>query len=77
MEIEIPFASAPQDLGKSAESLSEWANERADELLDSLSIDFLRDYGPSVCLFYARMGRDDRLRSWLEKLTDPETPLTA
>ena len=57
------------------ESLSEWVNERADELLDSLSIEFLRDYGPSVCLFYARMGREDRLRSWLEKLTDPETPL--
>jgi internalin A len=57
------------------ESLGEWANERADELLDSLDIDFLRDYGPSVCLFYARMGREDLLRSWLEKLTDPETPL--
>ena len=56
------------------ESLSEWANERADQLLESLSVDFLRDYGPSVCLFYARMGREDRLRSWLEKLTDPETP---
>ena len=54
MEIEIPFASAPQDLGKSARVPVEWSNERADELLDSLSIEFLRDHGSSVCLFYAR-----------------------
>ena len=56
------------------ESLKEWANERADELLESLSVDFLRDYGPSVCLFYARMGRKECSRTWLEKFTDLETP---
>jgi len=66
-----PFLKTLADLPV---SLSEWANERADELLESLSVDFLRDYGPSVCLFYARIGREDLLRSWLERLTDPETP---
>jgi hypothetical protein len=56
------------------ESLKEWANERADELLESLSVDFLRDYGPSVCLFYVEMERKECSCTWLEKFTDLETP---
>ena len=35
---------------------------------------FLRDYGPSICLFYARMKRESKVSEWLEKLTEPSVP---
>ena len=55
-------------------TLTDWANQEVDRLLSSHSISFLRDYGPSICLFYARMKRESKVSEWLEKLTEPSVP---
>ena len=54
--------------------MTDWANQEVDRLLSSHSTNFLRDYGPSICLFYARMKRDGKVSEWLEKLTEPSVP---
>ena len=56
------------------ETLTDWANQEVDRLLSSHSTNFLRDYGPSICLFYARMKRESKVSEWLEKLTEPSVP---
>ena len=56
------------------DSLTNWVNQEVDRFLSSHSTSFLRDYGPSICLFYARMKRDGKVSEWLEKLTEPSVP---
>jgi len=70
----IPYLNA---LGLAAHSAREWAVELIDGLLSSASNMDLRQIGPSVCLFYASVQRDDRVREWLRKLTDPSMSVWA
>jgi len=56
------------------DSLTNWANQEVDRFLSSHSTNFLRDFGPSICLFYAQMKRESKVSEWLEKLTEPSVP---
>ena len=56
------------------DTLFTWVNEQVDQMINLHSTSFLRDYGPSICLFYARMKRDGKVSEWLEKLTEPSVP---
>ena len=62
-------------LGDVPESAREWAIELVAGVLEKLTEQRQREIGPSICLFYAKSGLDQKVREWLERITQPEAPI--
>ena len=59
------------------EESREWALTFAEKCLGTIKDDKIleREIGTTVCLFYATINLDQKVKEWLTKITDPEAPI--